>query len=96
MSRVARQPDLFAALESAQESAQQSAPQPSPPPDKLATLAAMHARLAALPAPPWPTLAAAMEEEYRALALARDSGPEGAALAAAILEQTERLLAMTD
>ena len=86
MSRVAAQPDLFAAPESA----------PEPAPDPIAALIEMRDRLAAAPAPPWPSLSAAMAEEYRALGLARAAGPEGAALAAAILEQTERLLAMTD
>ena len=87
MSRVAPQPDLFAPP---------AAPEPSPSPDPLAALAAIHDRLAAAPTPPWPHLSAAMEDEYRALALAREAGPAGAALAAAILQQTERLLAMTD
>ena len=88
MPRVATQPDLFAAPE--------PRPAPAPAPDPLAALAEIHARLAAAPAPPWPNLSAAMAEEYRALALARQAGPEGAALAHAILQQTERLLAMTD
>ena len=88
MSRLAAQPDLFAAPE--------PEPAPTPAPDPLAALAEMRDRLAAAPAPPWPNLSAAMAEEYRALALAREAGPEGAALAAAILQQTERLLAMTD
>jgi hypothetical protein len=37
-----------------------------------------------------------MAEELRALGLARRAGPEGEALAAAILAETERLLAATD
>jgi hypothetical protein len=37
-----------------------------------------------------------MAEELRALGLARQAGAEGAALAAAILVETERLLAATD
>lgn len=86
MPGVATQPDLFAAPE----------PPPEPAPDPLASLNEMLTRLAAAPAPPWPNLSAAMAEEYRALALAREAGPEGAALAQAILQQTERLLAMTD
>ncbi|MGH7043536.1 MAG: hypothetical protein ACREFY_15615 [Acetobacteraceae bacterium] len=86
MSRVAAQPDLFIAPPEA-------AP---PPPDPISELTALLARLRATAAPPWPTVSAAMQEEYRALGLARQAGAEGAALAAAILEQTERLLAMTD
>jgi hypothetical protein len=35
-------------------------------------------------------------EEHRALGLARRAGPEGEALAAAFLAETERLLALTD
>lgn len=86
MPRVAAQPDLFA-----------PPAQPAPKaPDPIAELTALLARLRATATPPWPTVSAAMQEEYRALGLAREAGAEGAALAAAILEQTERLLAMTD
>ena len=46
--------------------------------------------------PPWPDAAAAMTEERRALGLARLAGAEGQTLAAAILQETERLLAATD
>ncbi len=86
MPRVAAQSDLFAAP-----------PQvPPPAPDPMAELTALLARLRAADVPPWPTISAAMQDEYRALGLGREAGAEGAALAAAILEQTERLLAMTD
>lgn len=86
MPRVAPNPDLFAP------------PEPETPParDPIAELTALLARLRSLSTPPWPTPTAAMEDEYHALHLARDAGPEGAALAAAILQETERLLAMTD
>ncbi len=86
MSRVAAQPDLFAP----------QAPPERPPPDPIAELAAQLARLRATPAPPWDTASAAMAEEHHAIGLARHAGPEAAALAAAILRETERLLAMTD
>lgn len=86
MSRVAPQPDLFAPA---------SAPA-APPADPIGELTALLAHLRAAAAPPWPSISAAMQDEYRALGLARDAGPAGAALAAAILQQTERLLAMTD
>lgn len=86
MPRVAAQSDLFA-----------PPPQvPPPAPDPMAELTALLARLRAADVPPWPTISAAMQDEYRALGLAREAGAEGAVLAAAILEQTERLLAMTD
>jgi len=42
---------------------------------------------------PWPTLSVAMAEEYRVLNLGRAAGPDGARLAAAILDETERLFA---
>ncbi|MDE2582508.1 MAG: hypothetical protein KGL52_12815 [Rhodospirillales bacterium] len=86
MSRVAPQPDLFAPP---------AAPAP-PPPDPIAELSAQLARLRAMPAPPWRTASAAMAEEHHALGLARHAGPQAEALAAAILRETERLLAMTD
>ena len=86
MSRVAAQPDLFSPPPEV----------PPPPADPMAELTDLLARLRAASTPPWPTISAAMQEEYRALGLAREAGAECAALAAAILEQTERLLAMTD
>ena len=45
---------------------------------------------------PWPDAAATMAEERRALGLARLAGPEGERLAAAILQETERLLAAAE
>lgn len=87
MSRVAAQPDLFASDE----------PAVLPPAlDPVAELAALLARLRAATAPPWPDAAAAMAEEHRILGLARQAGAEGSELAAAILDETERLLAATD
>lgn len=85
MARVRpHQPDLFA-------------PAPVPPQaveparaplDELAALLEGLRRATCLP---WPDAAAAMAEERRALGLARLAGPEGERLAAAILEETERL-----
>ena len=86
MSRLAPQPDLFAPP---------ARPEP-PQPDPIAELTAQLARLRALPTPPWGTASAAMAEEHHAIGLARHAGPEAEALAAAILKETERLLAMTD
>lgn len=81
-----RQPDLFAA------------PLQSEPPerDPLAELSALLARLRAAERLPWPDAATTMAEELRALGLARRAGAEGERLAAAILEETERLLSATD
>ena len=45
---------------------------------------------------PWPDAAATMAEERRALGLARLAGAEGDQLAAAILQETERLLAVAE
>ena len=45
---------------------------------------------------PWPDAAATMAEERRALGLARLAGAEGERLAAAILQETERLLAAAE
>ena len=45
---------------------------------------------------PWPDAAATMAEERRALGLARLAGAEGERLAAAILHETERLLAAAE
>ncbi len=81
MPRVAVQPDLFAAAEPGVTG-----------PDPIATLTDLLARLRAATAPPWADAAAAMAEEHRILGLARQAGEEGSRLAAAILEETERLL----
>lgn len=86
MSRFAAHPDLFAAP-----------PAPEPPAeDPLAELRALLARLRAAETLPWPDAAGAMAEELRALGLARRAGPDGDALATAILAETERLLSATD
>ncbi len=85
MTRFGPQTDLFAA--------------PAPPPpedDPLAELRALLARVRGADRLPWPNAATVMAEEHRALGLARRAGPEGAALVAAFLEETERLLALTD
>ncbi|MGH7056720.1 MAG: hypothetical protein ACREFZ_02400 [Acetobacteraceae bacterium] len=86
MFRVAVQPDLFV-------SGEKSA---APPPDPLAELRALLDRLRAASSSPWPDAAAAMAEEHRVLGLARQAGGPGAALAAAILDETERLLSASD
>jgi len=88
MSRFdASHPDLFA-------------PAPAPPaPPERAPLDQLNDMLSALRAAdqlPWPDPAATMAEERRALGLARLAGAEGARLAAAILEETERLLAASE
>ena len=80
------QPDLFA---------------PTPPADEVprAPVAQLTDLLAALRAAdrlPWPDAAATMAEERRALGLARLAGAEGEKLVAAILDETERLLAAED
>nr|WP_294516317.1 hypothetical protein [uncultured Rhodopila sp.] len=85
--RVFTHPDLFAP-------AAKPAPAAEPPP--LDQLNAMLAMLRAAEYLPWPDAAATMAEERRALGLARLAGAEGEALAAAILEETERLLAATE
>ena len=86
MSRFAAQPDLFVAPQ---------APEP-PAEDPLAELQALLARLRGSETLPWPDAAGAMAEELRALGLARRAGPDGDALARAILAETERLLSATD
>jgi hypothetical protein len=43
-----------------------------------------------------PTISAAMQEEYRALWLAKQAGPSAAELAAAVSDEFERLMALTD
>lgn len=62
----------------------------------IAELTDMLSALRAAEHLPWPDAAAAMTEERRALGLARLAGAEGEKLAAAILLETERLLAATD
>jgi len=87
MSRVAHgQPDLFAPA---------AAPEPPPPPARppLEELAEILAKLRATEQLPWPDLTVAMAEEQRFLRLARMAGAEGQVLAAAIMDETERLFA---
>lgn len=87
MTRFGSQPDLFTP----------EAPQDSPPAaDPLAELDALLTRLRAARQMPWADAAAAMAEELRALGLARQAGAAGEALAAAILHETERLLAAAE
>lgn len=95
MSRVAAvQSDLFAPSQSrVVEGPSEPA---APAQDPIAELQALLADLRAASAPPWPDLTTTMAHEYRALGLARQAGPEGEALAAAILDETERLLSAGD
>jgi hypothetical protein len=87
MSRVAsRQSDMFAAV---------AAP-PALELDPMAELLALLDRLRKAERLPWPDAAGAMAEERRALGLARLAGSEGERLAAAILDETERLLGAAD
>jgi len=81
------QPDLFASA-----TTRAAAPASAP----LAELAALLATLRAAERLPWPDAAAAMAEERRALGLARLAGAEGERLAAAILQETERLFAASE
>lgn len=83
----ASHPDLFA------RAARPAAAAEAPPLDQLNDLLAMLRSAETLP---WPDAAATMAEERRALGLARFADAEGAALAAAILQETERLLAATE
>ena len=62
----------------------------------LAELAKLLGSLRVAERLPWPDAAATMAEEQRALGLARLAGEEGERLAAAILEETERLLAAAE
>jgi len=62
----------------------------------LAQLADLLASLRTAKRLPWPDAAATMAEERHALGLARLAGAEGEKLAAAILEETERLLAAAE
>ncbi|MBV9783605.1 MAG: hypothetical protein JO264_07265 [Acidisphaera sp.] len=88
MSRFAlRQSDLFASAGSAPE---------APPCAPVDELTALLERLRTAERLPWPDAAAAMAEEQRALGLARLAGSEGERLAAAILRETERLLAAAE
>jgi hypothetical protein len=59
-------------------------------------LNAMLVRLRAADVMPWPTISAAMQEEYRALWLAKQAGPAATGLAAEVANEFERLMALTD
>lgn len=86
MSRFASgQPDLFA------PAAVPEPPAPARPP--LEELAEILAELRATKHLPWPNLSVAMAEEQRVLRLARMAGAEGQILAAAIMDESERLFA---
>lgn len=78
------QPDLFAPAPAAD-------PPPAPEPPPLDQLAAMLALLRAAEAMPWDGVPAVMAQEQRAMHWARAAGPDGAALASAIMDQIERL-----
>jgi hypothetical protein len=84
-----QQPDLFTPAPPAPAPA---VPEPAP----LDELRALLAQLRGATELPWPTLPAAIQQEYRVLHLGRLAGEEGARLAAAILDETERLFAATD
>jgi hypothetical protein len=79
------QPDLFAPAH---------APGPPPPArPPLDELADLLAELRAAERLPWPDVTVAMEAEQHMLALARRAGAEGQRLAAAIMDEAERLFA---
>jgi len=89
MTRVAyRHDDLFAPA--------RYPAAPIPETEPLTELQEMLAMLRTADVLPWPDAAATMAQERRALGLAKLAGEQGAELAAAILDQTERLLAATD
>lgn len=71
-------------------------PRAEPATDPIAELAALLKMLRAAKRLPWRDVAATVAEEHRTLGLARMVGIAGAALVAAILEETERLLSLTD
>jgi len=84
---VPGQPDLFAP-------APAPAPEPSPPArPPLDELADLLAELRAAERLPWPNLTVAAAVEQRYLGLARIAGAEGQKLAAAIMDEAERLFA---
>jgi hypothetical protein len=62
----------------------------------LEELAELLALLRAADRLPWPDLATTMAEERRAYGLARLAGAEGARLAAAIMDETERLFSAAE
>ncbi len=81
------QPDLFAPTA---EPAPEPAPPARPPLDELADLLA---ELRAAERLPWPNLNVAAAVEQRYLGLASIAGAEGQKLAAAIMDEAERLFA---
>jgi hypothetical protein len=84
---VPGQSDLFAST---------ATPSAVPMRAPLAGLVDLRGSLRAAERLPWPDAAATMAEERRALGLARLAGAEGERLAAAILHETERLLAAAE
>jgi hypothetical protein len=81
------QPDLFVPT---------ATPAPEPPPptrSPLDELADLLAELRAADRLPWPNLTVAAAVEQRYLGLARIAGAEGQKLAAAIMDEAERLFA---
>lgn len=88
MSRFAPgQADLFAP-------SVEPAPEPPPPArPPLEELAELLAELRAAERLPWPNLSVAMAVEHHYLGLARIAGAEGQQLAAAIMDEAERLFA---
>jgi hypothetical protein len=81
-----RQADLFAP-------AAEPAPEPAPARPPLDELADLLAELRAAERLPWQSLSEAMAVEQRYLGLARSAGAEGRKLAAAIMDEAERLFA---
>jgi hypothetical protein len=86
---VPDQTDLFAPSASPPAAAE-----PARPP--LEELAELLADLRVAESLPWPDLPAAMAAEYRVIGLARLAGDEGARLATAILDETERLFSAAE
>lgn len=82
---AARQSDLF-----------DPAAEPQEEPDPLVELGALLTRLRAATRMPWADAAGAMADEQYALGLARRAGAAGEAFVAAILRETERLLAAAE
>jgi hypothetical protein len=68
----------------------------TPPVDPVAELNGMLDRLRATEVMPGPTISGAMQEEYRALWLAKQAGPAAAEFAALVTDEFERLMALTD
>ena len=81
------QPDLFA------PTAAPASEPPAPARAPLDELADLMAELRAAERLPWPDLTVAMAVEQRYLGLARIAGVEGQKLAAAIMDEAERLFA---